>query len=271
MTGVEAAEKQLSPLEELIAIHSEHISLRELVEQIKRRYPSMTCGQVALWLMNKLQGITEYRRRDFQVEQLTGDWRHGLRVLQGLLSDVVKHGAEAMNNNGRFDEICVRKKDAEEALNVELPVIAEFLPPVLAVTVDSRTGQNDECYIAGVADNENLPPETTVDSVHEINDNLSPPAVWENTHGMETAKKFIAGLAIAIAANDKRYQRKGGLNKSAVARLAENAMLKYGGSVGVSGRQLTELIGEALKYAPELKDDADGKQKPVWQVDGLTS
>ncbi|EAP0829032.1 hypothetical protein AIS07_26900 [Salmonella enterica] len=269
MTGVEAAEKQLSPLEELIAIHSEHISLRELVEQIKRRYPSMTYEQVALWLMNKLQGITEYRRRDFQVEQLTGDWRHGLRVLQGLLSDVVKHGAEAMNNNGRFDEICIKKKDAEEALNVELPVIAEFLPPVLAV--NSHTSQNDECYIAGVADNENLPPETTVDSVHEINDNLSPPAVWENTHGMETAKKFIAGLAIAVAGNDKRYQRKDGLNKSAVARLAANGLAKYGGYVGVSDRRMTELIGEALKYAPELKDDADGKQNPVWQVDGLTS
>ncbi|OIN38322.1 hypothetical protein AO411_2025685 [Salmonella enterica subsp. enterica serovar Sarajane] len=265
-TGVKAAEKQLSPLEELIAIHSEHISLRELVEQIKRRYPVMTYEQVALWLMNKLHGITEYRRRDFQVEQLTGDWRHGLRVLQGLLSDVVKHGAEAMNNNGRFDEICVRKKDAEEALNVELPVIAEFLPPVLAV--NSHASQNDECYIA---DNENLSPETNDNPVSDINNDPSPPAVWENTHGMETAKKFIAGLAIAIAANDKRYQRKGGLNKSAIARLAENAMLKYGGSVGVSGRQLTELIGEALKYAPELKDDADGKQKPVWQVDGLTS
>ncbi|EGL8448313.1 hypothetical protein IRL19_002451 [Salmonella enterica] len=256
MISIEAAEKQLSPLEELIAIHSEHISLRELVEQIKRRYPSMTYEQVALWLMNKLQGITEYRRRDFQVEQLTGDWRHGLRVLQGLLSDVVKHGAEAMNNNGRFDEICIKKKDAEEALNVELPVMAEFLPPVLAV--NDCTYQDDEYHHA---DN----------SVSDINNDPSPPAVWENTHGMETAKKFIAGLAIAVAGNDKRYQRKDGLNKSAVARLAANGLAKYGGYVGVSDRRMTELIGEALKYAPELKDDADGKQNPVLQVDGLTS
>ncbi|EDZ5934467.1 hypothetical protein GSB46_005545 [Salmonella enterica] len=260
MISVEAAEKQLSPLEELIAIHGEHISLRELVEQIKRRYPVMTYEQVALWLMNKLQGITEYRRRDFQVERLLAG------RTQGLLSDVVKHGAEALNNDGRFDEICIRKKDAEEALNIELPVMAEFLPPVLAV--NSHTSQNDECYIAG---NENLSPETNDNPVSDIDNDPSPPAVWENTHGMETAKKFIAGLAIAIAANDKRYQRKGGLNKSAIARLAENAMVKYGGSVGVSGRQLTELIGEALKYAPKLKDDADCKQKPVWQVDGLTS
>ncbi|EFS1346143.1 hypothetical protein MPS29_002888 [Salmonella enterica] len=233
------------------------------MEQIKRRYPVMTYEQVALWLMNKLRGITEYHRRDFQVERLLAGWE---QVLQGLLSDVVKHGAEAMNNNGRFDEICIKKKDAEEALNIELPVMAEFLPPVLAV--NSHTSQNDECYIA---DNENLSPETNDNPVSDINNDPSPPAVWENTHGMETAKKFIAGLAIAIAANDKRYQRKGGLNKSAIARLAENAMLKYGGSVGVSGRQLTELIGEALKYAPELKDDADGKQKPARQVDGLTS
>ncbi|ATI93390.1 hypothetical protein H0K13_004874 [Salmonella enterica] len=71
---------------------------------------------------------------------------------------------------------------------------------------------------------------------------------------METAKKFIAGLAIAIAANDKRYQRKDGFNKSAVARLAESALLKYGVSIGVSDRQLTELISEALKCAPKLKD-----------------
>ncbi|EAQ6632191.1 hypothetical protein H0K13_004796 [Salmonella enterica] len=117
--------------------------------------------------------------------------------------------------------------------------MAEFLPPVL--TVNDCTYQDDEYHHA---DN----------SVSDINNDLSPPAVWENTHGMETAKKFIAGLAIAIAANDKRYQRKDGFNKSAVARLAESALLKYGVSIGVSDRQLTELISEALKCAPKLKD-----------------
>ncbi|ENM0557016.1 hypothetical protein AB6Q20_004115, partial [Salmonella enterica] len=111
MISVEAAKKQLSPLEELIAMYGEYISLRELVEQVKRRYPVMTYEQVALWLMNKLQGITEYRRRDFQVERLLAG------RTQGLLSNVVKRGAEALNNDGRFDEICIRKKDAEEALN----------------------------------------------------------------------------------------------------------------------------------------------------------
>ncbi|ATI93610.1 hypothetical protein CGA23_27060 (plasmid) [Salmonella enterica subsp. enterica] len=70
---------------------------------------------------------------------------------------------------------------------------------------------------------------------------------------METAKKLCRS-AIAIAANDKRYQRKDGFNKSAVARLAESALLKYGVSIGVSDRQLTELISEALKCAPKLKD-----------------
>lgn len=239
MISIEAAEKQLSPLEELMAIHGKFISLRELVEQIKRRYPSMTCGQVALWLVNKLEGLDDYHRRDFQVEKLMRGHKHD------LLKGVAKHGAEVMNNNNQFDEICVRREDAEGKLNIEFPVMPEFLPPVL--TVNDCTYQDDEYHHA---DN----------SVSDINNDPSPPAVWENTHGMETAKKFIAGLAIAIAANDKRYQRKDGFNKSAVARLAESALLKYGVSIGVSDRQLTELISEALKCAPKLKDYTDSEQ-----------
>ncbi|EAW2935701.1 hypothetical protein MLB55_005759 [Salmonella enterica] len=239
MISIEAAEKQLSPLEELMAIHGKFISLRELVEQIKRRYPSMTCGQVALWLVNKLEGLDDYHRRDFQVKKLMRGHKHD------LLKSVAKHGAEVMNNNNQFDEICVRREDAEGKLNIEFPVMPEFLPPVL--TVNDCTYQDDEYHHA---DN----------SVSDINNDPSPPAVWENTHGMETAKKFIAGLAIAIAANDKRYQRKDGFNKSAVARLAESALLKYGVSIGVSDRQLTELISEALKSAPKLKDYTDSEQ-----------
>lgn len=239
MISIEAAEKQLSPLEELMAIHGKFISLRELVEQIKRRYPSMTCGQVALWLVNKLEGLDDYHRRDFQVKKLMRGHKHD------LLKSVTKHGAEVMNNNNQFDEICVRREDAEGKLNIEFPVMPEFLPPVL--TVNDCTYQDDEYHHA---DN----------SVSDINNDPSPPAVWENTHGMETAKKFIAGLAIAIAANDKRYQRKDGFNKSAVARLAESALLKYGVSIGVSDRQLTELISEALKSAPKLKDYTDSEQ-----------
>ncbi|EAW0463513.1 hypothetical protein [Salmonella enterica] len=222
-----------------MAIHGKFISLRELVEQIKRRYPSMTCGQVALWLVNKLEGLDDYHRRDFQVKKLMRGHKHD------LLKSVAKHGAEVMNNNNQFDEICVRREDAEGKLNIEFPVMPEFLPPVL--TVNDCTYQDDEYHHA---DN----------SVSDINNDPSPPAVWENTHGMETAKKFIAGLAIAIAANDKRYQRKDGFNKSAVARLAESALLKYGVSIGVSDRQLTELISEALKCAPKLKDYTDSEQ-----------
>ncbi|EAA4449316.1 hypothetical protein DPF13_01120 [Salmonella enterica subsp. diarizonae] len=239
MISIEAAEKQLSPLEELIAIHGKFISLREMVEQIKRRYPSMTCGQVALWLVNKLEGLDDYHRRDFQVEKLMRGHKHD------LLKGVAKHGAEVMNNNKQFDEICVRREDAEGKLNIEFPVMAEFLPPVL--TVNDCTYQDDEYHHA---DN----------SVSDINNDISPPAVWENTHGMETANKLIAGLAIANAINDKRCQRKDGLNKSAVARVAENALLKYGGSIGVSDRQLTALISEALKCAPKLKDYTDSEQ-----------
>lgn len=249
MISIEAAEKQLSPLEELMAIHGKFISLRELVEQIKRRYPSMTCGQVALWLVNKLEGLDDYHRRDFQVKKLMRGHKHD------LLKSVAKHGAEVMNNNNQFDEICVRREDAEGKLNIEFPVMPEFLPPVL--TVNDCTYQDDEYHHA---DNEEPSPEITVNTVHEINNNPSPPAVWENIHGMETAKKFIAGLAIAIAANDKRYQRKDGFNKSAVARLAESALLKYGVSIGVSDRQLTELISEALKYAPKFKGYTDSEQ-----------
>ncbi|EMJ2324791.1 hypothetical protein V7L32_005336 [Salmonella enterica] len=239
MISIEAAEKQLSPLEELIAIHGKFISLREMVEQIKRRYSDMTYGQVALWLINKTGGLDEYHRCDFQVEKSMRERR------KGLLQNVVKHGAEVMNNNNQFDEICVRRENAERILSTEFPVIAEFLPPLLAV--NDCTYQDDEYHHA---DN----------SVSDINNDISPPAVWENTHGMETANKLIAGLAIANAINDKRCQRKDGLNKSAVARVAGNALLKYGGSIGVSDRQLTALISEALKCAPKLKDYTDSEQ-----------
>lgn len=249
MISIEAAEKQLSPLEELIAIHGKFISLREMVEQIKRRYSNMTYGQVALWLINKSGGLDEYHRRDFQAKRLASGMK------QDLLNSVVKHGAEVMNNNNQLDEFCVRREDAERKLNIKLPVMAEFLPPVL--TVNDCTYQDDEYHHA---DNEEPSPEITVNTVHEINDNLSPPAVWENTHGMETANKLIAGLAIANAMNDKRCQRKDGLNKSAVVRVAENALTKYGGFIGVSDRQLTGLISEALKHAPELKDYTDSEQ-----------
>lgn len=239
MISIEAAEKQLSPLEELIAIHGKFISLREMVEQIKRRYSDMTYGQVALWLINKTGGLDEYHRCDFQVEKSMRERR------KGLLQNVVKHGAEVMNNNNQFDEICVRRENAERILSTEFPVMAEFLPPLLAV--NDCTYQDDEYHHA---DN----------SVSDINNDISPPAVWENTHGMETANKLIAGLAIANAINDKRCQRKDGLNKSAVARVAGNALLKYGGSIGVSDRQLTALISEALKCAPKLKDYTDSEQ-----------
>ncbi|EHK1229009.1 hypothetical protein JHO75_004126 [Salmonella enterica subsp. enterica serovar Poona] len=239
MISIEAAEKQLSPLEDLIAIHGKFISLREMVEQIKRRYPSMTCGQVALWLVNKLEGLDDYHRRDFQVKKLMRGHKHD------LLKSVTKHGTEVMNNNNQFDEICVRREDAEGKLNIEFPVMPEFLPPVL--TVNDCTYQDDEYHHA---DN----------SVSDINNDPSPPAVWENTHGMETARKIIAGLAIANAANDKRFQRKDGLNKSAVVRVAENALNKYGGFIGVSDRQLTALISESLKSAPKLKDYTDSEQ-----------
>ncbi|EEP1513964.1 hypothetical protein HAZ28_004496 [Salmonella enterica] len=249
MISIEAAEKQLSPLEELIVIHGKYISLRELVEQIKRRYSDMTYGQVALWLINKTGGLDEYHRCDFQVEKSMRERR------KGLLQNVVKHGAEVMNNNNQFDEICVRRENAERILSTEFPVMAEFLPPLLAV--NDCIYQDDEYHHA---DNENLTPETNDNSISDINNDLSPPAVWENTHGMETANKLIAGLAIANAMNDKRCQRKDGLNKSAVARVAESALIKYGGFIGVTGRQLTGLISEALKCAPKLKDDADGKQ-----------
>ncbi|EPD0208798.1 hypothetical protein ACR4U3_001417 [Salmonella enterica] len=247
--SIEAAEKQLSPLEEMIRSCGKYISLRELMEQIKRRYPSMTCGQVALWLAGKLENYDNYTRSNFHARKLPGGH------MQRLLRDIVNHGSDVMNGNSQFDDICVRRKSAEITLNTELPVMAEFLPSVLVV--NDCTYQDDEYHHA---DNEEPSPEITVNTVHEINDNLSSPAVWENTHGMETANKLIAGLAIANAMNDKRCQRKDGLNKSAVVRVAENALNKYGGFIGVSGRQLTGLISEALKCAPKLKDDADSEQ-----------
>ncbi|EJX3083103.1 hypothetical protein OD218_005280, partial [Salmonella enterica] len=167
MISIEATEQQLSPLEELIVIHGKYISLRELVEQIKCRYSDMTYGQVALWLINKTGGLDEYQRCDFQVAKSMRKCR------QDLLKSVIKHGAEAMNNNSEFDEICVRRENAERILSTEFPVMAEFLPPVLAV--NDCAYQDDEYH---QADNENLTPETNDNFIPDINNDLSPPAVW---------------------------------------------------------------------------------------------
>lgn len=250
MISIEATGKQLSPLEELIAIHGKYISLRELVEQIKRRHPSMTYGQVALWLINKSGGLDEYHRRDFQAKRLAAGMK------QDLLNSVVKHGAEVMNNNNQFDEICVRREDVERKLNIELPVMPEFLPPVLAV--NDCAYQDDEYHHA---DNENLMPETNDNSISDINNDLSPPAVWENTYGMETLSSMFAGLLIAFAKSDKRYQRKGGINKSETVRLMVNNVRKYGGSLDVTDDQLRKLTGKALKqYAPKFKGYTDDEQ-----------
>lgn len=75
----------------------------------------------------KLEGLDDYHRRDFQVKKLMRGHKHD------LLKSVAKHGAEVMNNNNQFDEICVRREDTEGKLNIEFPVMAEFLPPVLTV------------------------------------------------------------------------------------------------------------------------------------------
>ncbi|EBL1739809.1 hypothetical protein D1914_24120 [Salmonella enterica] len=240
-----ATTEKLTPLEELTIFRGEgiFIPLGEVCETIQNRY-GMNRNQVAEWLYCKLctQNHVELVREKAgssplnPMRELVPD-DYGVKRLEQYLINYV-NGSPLVMGCGFI------RHDLEKVLGVKFPF-------------QKASYQDDEYHHA---DNEEPSPEITVNTVHEINNNPSPPAVWENTHGMETAKKFIAGLAIAIAANDKRYQRKDGFNKSAVARVAENALTKYGGFIGVSDRQLAGLISEALKCAPKLKDDADSEQ-----------
>ncbi|EBW6019258.1 hypothetical protein JHW06_003101 [Salmonella enterica subsp. enterica serovar Infantis] len=240
-----ATTEKLTPLEELTIFRGEgiFIPLGEVCETIQNKY-GMNRNQVAEWLYCKLctQNHVELVREKAgssplnPMRELVPD-DYGVKRLEQYLINYV-NGSPLVMGCGFI------RHDLEKVLGVKFPF-------------QTASYQDDEYHHA---DNENLTPETNDNFISDINNDLSPPAVWENTHGMETANKLIAGLAIANAMNDKRCQRKDGLNKSAVARVAESALIKYGGFIGVTGRQLTGLISEALKYAPELKDDADSEQ-----------
>ncbi|EGE4648913.1 hypothetical protein AIT14_000860 [Salmonella enterica subsp. arizonae serovar 41:z4,z23:- str. 01-0089] len=230
-----ATTEKLTPLEELTIFRGEgiFIPLGEVCETIQNRY-GMNRNQVAEWLYCKLctQNHVELVREKAgssplnPMRELVPD-DYGVKRLEQYLINYV-NGSPLVMGCGFI------RHDLEKVLGVKFPF-------------QKASYQDDEYHHA---DN----------SVSDINNDLSPPAVWENTHGMETARKIIAGLAIANAANDKRFQRKDGLNKSAVVRVAENALNKYGGFIGVSDRQLTALISESLKSAPKLKDYTDSEQ-----------
>ncbi len=240
-----ATAEKLTPLEELTIFRKEgiFIPLGEVCKSIQNRY-GMRRNQVAQWLYCKLcthNPVKLVREKKGNspldpVSELVPD-DCGVKRLEQYLINYV-NGFPLVMDYGFI------RHDLEKALGINLPFQQECY-------------QDDGDYSAG---NENTSPEITADSVYEISDDLLPTAIWENKHGMETALKIIAGLAIVATGNDIRYKRKGGLNKSAIARLATNGLVKYGGFIDVSDRQLNELIGRALKYAPELKDDADSEQ-----------
>lgn len=70
---------------------------------------------------------------------------------------------------------------------------------------------------------------------------------WSGFAGKETALAFIAGMAIALARNNPQCRRGVKMNKTAIARVATQAMLNAGFSGEmVTEKQMSNLISEAL-------------------------
>ncbi|AJJ25524.1 hypothetical protein CH49_3576 [Yersinia enterocolitica] len=70
---------------------------------------------------------------------------------------------------------------------------------------------------------------------------------WGAFAGKETALAFIAGMAIALTRNNPQCRRGVKMNKTAIARVATQAMLNAGFSGEmVTEKQMSNLISEAL-------------------------
>ncbi|PNM25609.1 hypothetical protein A6J66_016365 [Yersinia enterocolitica] len=70
---------------------------------------------------------------------------------------------------------------------------------------------------------------------------------WGGFAGKETALAFIAGMAIALARNNPQCRRGVKMNKTAIARVATQAMLNAGfRREMVTEKQMSNLISEAL-------------------------
>ncbi|WP_050323141.1 hypothetical protein [Yersinia enterocolitica] len=70
---------------------------------------------------------------------------------------------------------------------------------------------------------------------------------WDAFAGKETALAFIAGMAISLTRNNPQCRRGVKMNKTAIARVATQAMLNAGFSGEmVTEKQMSNLISEAL-------------------------
>lgn len=222
--------EKLTPLEELMRERGRFISIREAVGTVKARYPEMTYEQVAEWIYRKARSLGV-------VEKTFAGITGSAVSTEELFKRIANNGGEVMSGN-EYGIKGYYREALEKALNMNLPAM--------------RADYQDDDYTGRQKGN------TQGISCGAVTVN-EPPAIWENIHGMETAQKMIAGLVIMNAVNDKRFQRKDGINKSAVARLAANGLAKYGGAFNVSDRQLTELISKTLKHVPKLKDAVNGE------------
>ncbi|EHI7337535.1 hypothetical protein V0N18_004348 [Salmonella enterica] len=247
------ATENLTPLDELINVKHKFISLRDVIRTIESIY-DMRHEDIAEWLIMKLCVMNKILTVESKgiagaIDKYSEDEDNV--ILIQMLSDVIVYGEDVIEpyfNQMRCEDDDVTPYEMFRYVGF----MREDIEKITGITFNigffsDDYEDEDEDY-----ESDNEPHQTEEDN------NII--AMWENIYGMETANKLIAGLAIANAANDKKYQRKDGLNKSAVVRLAENSLIKYGGFIDVSGRQLTGLISKALKYAPKLKDDTDSEQ-----------
>lgn len=247
------ATENLTPLDELINVKHKFISLRDVIRTIESIY-DMRHEDIAEWLIMKLCVMNKILTVESKgiagaIDKYSEDEDNV--ILIQMLSDVIVYGEDVIEpyfNQMGYEDDNVTPYEMFRYVGF----MREDIEKITGITFDIGFFSDDY-----EDEDEDYESDSELHQTEEDNNII---AMWENTYGMKTARKIIAGLAIAIAANDKRYQRKDGLNKSAVVRLAENALIKYDGFIGVSGRQLTGLISEALKHAPKLKDYTDSEQ-----------
>ncbi|EAW2933296.1 hypothetical protein MLB55_005758 [Salmonella enterica] len=245
------ATENLTPLDELINVKHKFISLRDVIRTIESIY-DMRHEDIAEWLIMKLCVMNKILTVESKgiagaIDKYSEDEDNV--ILIQMLSDVIVYGEDVIEpyfNQMGYEDDNVTPYEMFRYVGF----MREDIEKITGITFDIGFFSDDY-------EDEDYESDSELHQTEEDNNII---AMWENTYGMETARKIIAGLAIVIAANDKRYQRKDGLNKSAVVRVAENALNKYGGFIGVSDRQLTALISESLKSAPKLKDYTDSEQ-----------
>ncbi|EDW2056386.1 hypothetical protein S518_004259 [Salmonella enterica subsp. enterica] len=245
-----ATAEKLTPLDELINVKNEFISLRDVIRTIECIY-DMRHEDIAEWLImrlcirNKILTV-ESKGIAGAFEKFSED-KDNVILIQ-MLGDVIIYGEDVMEPYFKL-----MGYDANDVTPYEefryVGFIREELEKITGIKFDIGFFCDNEDY-----DEEDL--FASSDELYQATEVKESIAKWEETYGIETALMLYAGAAITLAKNDPKYRRGGKLNKSQVIRSVESSLAAYGGAFGVGNKQLSNLTEKALTLAaPKLTDD----------------